>query len=279
MRLETLAIALCVPVLLVGCRKDDEATPDVALTYSEAQVAIEEVSLTGEADSIASGTIEIATTFTIGAAVETAAQELRDFVNSQLPCAEVSLSGSTLSVEYGVNPGNCTYRGHTYSGTHSISIDKNGPGEVMVHHEWASLSNGTLSVTGTADVTWSAAASSRHVVHDVTWTRLSDGRTGEGTGDRTQTPLAGGLSEGIAVDGARTWVSGGGGLWDLAIQDVEMRWADPVPESGAYVLATPQGKSLTMSFARKDDDTISVTLTSGERSFTIDVTRAGGGAS
>ena len=113
-----------------------------------------------------------------------------------------------------------------------------------------------------------------HVVHELDWTRLSDGKTGKGTGDRTQRPLEGGFAEGFQVDGARAW-TGQGGTWDLAIEGVLLRWVDPVPQAGTYRLADPKERSIQMSFGRVDEDTIKVTLESGAKSFSFNVSKAG----
>jgi hypothetical protein len=267
-----LAVVLPAALLATSCRKKGE---DQAMTAAEAQQALEEVAISGEAESVTSGAIEIATDFTIGQAVEAAAQEVRDFIASQLPCAEVTLSGSTLTIEYGVNPGNCTYRGHTYSGSHSVTISRNDSNEVLVQHSWDALSNGRVSVTGSADVTWDFDAQTRHVVHELEWTRMSDGRTGTGSGDRMQTVLPGGLEEGIQIDGSRAW-EGQAGRWDLVIDGVEVRWADPVPQAGSYTLASPRDRTISMSFTRIDEDTIRVTISSGTKSFSFNVTKTGG---
>ena len=64
------------------------------------------------------------------------------------------------------------------SGVHSVRIDKNEEGGVVVQHTWEDLSNEIVSVSGSAEVTWSLQDRSRHVVHELTWTRLSDGRQG-----------------------------------------------------------------------------------------------------
>ena len=257
-------------LLLAGCPKKESDDP---LTLAEAKEAVEESTLSDQAFSVVNGTVEISTNFTIGQAVEVAAEQLRDFIASQLPCAEITLAKATLSVEYGANPGNCTYHGHTYSGVHTVMVSS-ADGDVSVRHTWSDLSNGVVSVSGSADVTWSLQDESRHVKHELTWTRLSDGRQGVGSGDRTQTALAGGIAEGIRVDGARTW-EGKSGRWDTSINDVEMRWVDPVPQSGSYVLATPFDKSLSMGFERVDEDTIKVTLASGGKSFSFNVNKAG----
>jgi hypothetical protein len=240
------------------------------LTYAEASEALEESRLATEAATLLDGTVEISTNFTIGQAVEAAAAELRTFVQSQLPCAEITLSAATLEVEYGAKPGNCTFKGQTYSGTHAITVSRNDSGNVQVDHTWTNLTNGKVSVSGTAEVTWNFTARSRTVVHTLTWTRVSDGRTATGSGDRTQTVLEGGLLEGIKIDGTREW-SGSAGTWDLAINDVEMRWVDPVPQSGSYVVRNPAGKSATLGFARKDETAITVTVESGDKKFSFDV--------
>jgi hypothetical protein len=258
--------ALC---LTVGCKQNNQP-----LTSGEAQQALEEVSASAEASNVTAGSIDIATNFTIGGAVEKAAEELKDYLATTLPCAEITLVDATLTVEYGAKPGDCTYKGHTYTGKHIISVDRNEDSDVLVHHEWDELSNGRVSVTGTADVTWSLDDATRRVEHEVQWTRLSDGRTGVGSGDRLQKALEGGIAEGFQEDGSLAW-EGKSGRWDLAIEAVQIRWTDPVPQAGTYRLATPAGKSATMRFTRIDEDTIQVTVASGEQSFDFNVSKLG----
>ena len=86
--------------------------------------------------------------------------------------------------------------------------------------------------------------------------------------------LAGGLAEGIQVDGARAW-DGEKGHWDLAIDGVQMRWTDPVPQAGSYTLTTPFDKSVSMAFDRVDDDTIKVTVTGPKHEFSFTVSKLG----
>lgn len=256
-------------LLIAGCPKDE---PDESLSLGEASEALEESSLSDQAMNAVSGTVEISTNFTIGQAAEKAADELRSFVQSQLPCAEISLSKATLTIEYGAKSGSCSYHGQTYSGKHSVTVARNEEGHVQVDHVWKDLSNSRVSVSGTAQVVWSLADKTRHVEHTLTWTRLSDRRTGTGTGSRTQKALAGGIAEGIQVDGVRTW-TGPAGEWDKTINGVQMRWIDPVPQSGTVTLVTPKDKTLTMQFTRVDDDTIKVTVSNGAKSFDINVNK------
>jgi len=222
--------------------------------------------------ALTSGTVEITTKFTIGDAVEKAAEDLRAFIASQLPCADVTISGHTLTVEYGVH-GVCTFNGNEFTGTHTVSISRNDSDQVVVDHTWDSLSNGKVSVDGTATATWDINGSkdfTRHVVHDVTWTRLSDGRTGEGTGDRVQKSLNGDITIGFSEDGQRGW-TGKRGHWALDISNLEVRWADPVPQAGSLTLDTPFDKTIAASFDRVNDSTIQVTIQGPNRSFEFNV--------
>lgn len=269
------AVGLVGVALLAGCpRKEPQAENTEPLTAGEARLALEETAAADQAMKVTGGAIEIATDFTIGGAVEVAAMELAAFYESQLPCAAIAIDGATLAVEYGAD-GACLHRGQAYSGTHTITVTRNDESDVVVEHTWDRLSNGVVQVTGTAEVTWSLDDPSRRVVHDLDWRVLATGREGTGTGDRLQRPLAGGIAVGFSVDGERTW-SGEGGAWHLDIEEVEMRWVDPIPQAGRYVLETPANKSVELSFERLDEDTIRATLTSGERSFDFDVTSTGG---
>lgn len=261
---------LALPLLvLTGCPREKET-----LSLGEATAALEQASDAGQAEGLTAASVDISTNFTIGEAVKNGAAELQSFIQTQLPCADISVEGATLTVVYGAKSGNCTYRGHTLQGTHVIGVERNDDAQVLVHHEWIGLSNGVVSLDGTADVTWNLNDRTRRVQHTSQWKHLKSGRTGHGSGDRVQSVLSGGIAEGIQVDGERTW-EGERGQWELAIDAVQMRWTDPVPQSGSYTLATPFDKSLSMSFDRVDDDTIRVKVSGPRRQFSFDVSRAG----
>jgi hypothetical protein len=264
------SFALLAVTTLAGCPRPRED----AFTRAEAEEALEEAQGSAASEDLMAASVEVSTSFTIGGAVENAAAELRAFLASQLPCAEVTLDGATLTVEYGALPGNCTYRGHEFSGTTVVSVQVNSTSDVRVRHEWIGFSNGVVVLDGTADVTWNLDARERRVLHHAEWTHLVTGRTGVGEGDRVQRPLAGGIEEGFVVDGSRSWTGSPGRTWELAIDGVEMRWADPVPQAGSYTLESPAGKTLALGFSRVDADTIQVTVTGPRgRSFSFDVNR------
>jgi hypothetical protein len=262
---------LVLPLLvLTGCPREKEE----ALTLGEATEALEQARDAAQAEGLTAASVDISTHFTIGQAAEQGAAELGEFIRSQLPCADVSLEAATLTVVYGAKGGSCTYNGHHFSGTHTISVERNEELSVAVHHEWIDLSNGVVSLDGTADVTWNFREQTRRVQHESHWTHLPSGRTGVGGGDRVQSVLEGGLAEGIQVDGSRTW-DGESGHWDLAIDSVQMRWTDPVPQAGSYTLRTPFDKTLSLSFERVDGDTIRVTVAGPKRDFSFTVSKAG----
>lgn len=251
--------ALAVP----ACQEQDE------LTNAEAKTAVSEAALEGEAASVVSTPIEISTNFTIGKALKDAATELRGFIASQLPCATVTIVDNSITTVWGSTAG-CTYKGVTLTGTSKVTIAKNDDGTVQVDHVWTDLSNGRVKVTGTANVTWSRADASRHVKHDLNWTRLSDGKTGRGTGDRVQRLLNPdqGLAGGIGIDGNRTWTSNGK-KWDLAITGIELKLSDPVPYDGKYTLTNPAGKLLTIEFTCRSETEIVVEVSGGARRFSF----------
>ncbi len=246
----------------------------IGLTLDEAKQVLEETKLVSQTSALTSSSVEIATNFTIGDAVQQAAEELRDFIESQLPCAGVTLADATLTITYGQNPGECRYNGHTFSGSHSITIERNEQSAVQVEHVWEDFSNQVVELDGTATVTWDFSAKTRRVVHENNWTRISDGRSGQGSGDRLQEALEEGLLSGFQVDGERTWI-GEGGEWNLDIENVEMRWIDPVPQSGAYRLDAPFDKSVTVRFERISDTQIKVTVEGPRNSFDFNVTTLG----
>ena len=255
--------------IFAGCPPEEET-----LTNDEAREALDEAMLSSQAEALTYETIEITTDFTIGAAVEDAMQEMKAFVESQIPCAAVTLADGALTIDYGATGDTCFYNGKLDSGSHTVQLARNEDASVEVAHTWEEMSDGRITVNGVATVTWNRDALTRNVVHDLTW---SDGaRTVQGSGDRTQRLLddALGIQGGIQIDGARDWTTSKGS-WHLDINDVEVRAQDPVPQRGSYVLTNPGGKQLSLAFTRLDDDTIEVAMTGTRRDRVFEVTRAG----
>jgi hypothetical protein len=242
----------------------------LGLTNEEAKTSLEEIVFVTQAATLVSNSVELYGDVTIGGLVSAAAEDLRLFVESQLPCAEVTLVDTTLTVVYGAYEGNCTFRGHTFEGTHRVTVVKNQTEDIEVHHEWERFSNGKIVVDGTADVTWSLSNSTRHIVHELAWVRLSDGRAAVGSGDRVQGLLDGSLAVGFTENGLHRW-SGESGDWELTIDGAELRWIDPAPQAGLYTLDTPFDKTITLEYERVSSTKIVATVEGGGDRYTFDI--------
>ena len=263
-RLPLLALPLA---MLTAC--------SMVLTLQEAKDAMAESTETARVDAFSGSVTEITTDFTLGQAAEEAAEELRAFVQSQIPCSTVTREGTTVTMDFGTLDDACVWNGRTYAGVTSVTLVSAEPGHAEVLHEWVGMTDGELTMDGEATVTWDAEDASRHVVHEVAWTNAA-GEARTGTGDRTQTLLDAdqGISAGIEVNGSRAWTAPAG-EWQLDIDGVQMRGQDPVPQAGTYTLWLPNGKDATLTFTRLDEGTIEVVLAGGQREHTWHVTAAG----
>lgn len=262
MRLSTLAICVALAASATACKKTDES-----FTRAEAQSALTATQESNAAFAVTDGVVEITTGFTLGDAVDRAAENMRDFVRSQVPCATAALSDDqVLGIDFGARGAGCTWRGRTYTGRVEVQVDRVEDGIIEITHSWFDLSDGAVTVNGGATVTWDRAAVTRRVQHELAWESARG--TGSASGDRTQQPLEGG---GLQIDGSRNWTGVEGGTWTLSIDGVEARRLDPVPQAGSYALTSPAGKALSMTFARLDATTIEVTIAAGERRFSFNV--------
>ncbi|MCK6531196.1 hypothetical protein L6R50_27745 [Myxococcota bacterium] len=245
-----------------------------AITAAEALEAVGEAAISAQADALTWEVIEISTGFTLGQALEDAAQELADAYRSQIPCSTVTVQGTTVTTDFGTLGDSCSWRGRTYAGIASVTLESVGAGEAVVVHEWLGLTDGVVTLDGTATVTWDADDATRHVVHEVSWSTAQ--REVIASGDRTQSLLdpGAGLDGGIRVDGVRDWQAPSGD-WHLDIDGVEMRGQDPVPQAGTYSLVLPNGKTATLTFERHDVGIIRVTVSGGWRTWVFDVSPSG----
>ena len=256
-------LALILLIACGACRPKEEP-----LTREEAQAALVAVQLSNEAYALTYDVVDVTTGFTLGQAAANAAENMRDFVKSQIPCATAELTDDkVLGIDFGVRgDDSCTWRGKTYTGRVEVQVDKVADGEVAVTHSWIDLSDGRITVNGGATVDWNFNAVSRRVAHSLSW-QAEEG-DGEATGDRTQTLLEGG---GFQIDGTRTWSGVEGKQWALQIDGVQVRAQDPVPQAGTYTLSAPGGQTLTLGFVRIDATTIEVTIGNGRKDFSFNV--------
>jgi hypothetical protein len=95
----------------------------------------------------------------------------------------------------------------------------------------------------------------------------SAGVAGESKGDSTQLTLDG-STQGVRINGLREWHSTRG-LYSLDMQAIEQRFADSVPQLGAYELTLPTDDALTLAFSRIDTDNIRVTVQGAQRELSF----------
>lgn len=246
------------------------------MTNAEVLEALQESGDSSRGEAAGTEPIEISTSFTIGQAVEAAAEELAAFWESQRPCTTVTWSGAEVTIDYGDLDDSCEFNGNTYGGVAVVAVEDAAVGSIEVSHTWEALNNGDVEVNGGALVTWDGVDQTRHVTTEHTWTDLEDGREVDVTGDHMWGHVDDelGLLGGLTLDGTRDWVSDTG-EWNAEISDMELRLQDPVAQAGTLVVTNPDGKELTMLHERQDEETIRVTITSGVREWVFDINRLG----
>lgn len=244
-----IALPAVVVFHLVGCGEE--------MGIFEAADALGQSARSGQGTTATQDAIEVSTDFTIGAGLEQAAEELRAFWDSQAPCTEATVQGSTLTLDFGELGDGCTFEGRTYAGVAAITVTATDAAELEVLHEWTGFHNEDVQVDGDALVTWSAAARTRRVTTEHTWTTM-DGETADVTGDHEVAVRDD--DTGFVLDGVRDWRTDGGD-WHLDMEDIGFRLQDPLPEEGRYVVTNPRGKVLTLGFSRLDEQTIEAVLT------------------
>jgi hypothetical protein len=246
--------------LLAGCSP---------LTEGEAQVTVAEAQLAAEAEALVAGSVALATSFTLGGDTSAGAADLAMRVEAALPCAGVSVDGATLYVEYGARPGACAFGGQTYAGSQAITLVATAPDAAVVELAFDGFHDEAVSVDGSATVTYASASAARRVVGTLTYTRLADGRTATGSGDRTHAQFED--LDGFEATGTRTFDTERG-AWTLTFDGARMRFVDPVPEAGRYVLDTPFGERVELEFHRAESAKIEVVAESGSRTYDFEVT-------
>lgn len=247
------------------------ACQPAAASRTEMREALVEVAEIGEGMGAQDDVIELTTSFTLGQGVQAAAEEIRDFVQSQVPCSTVTVAPGSVSIDFGELGDTCVYRGRTYAGVVTVAIELPGEG-ARVTHTYEGLTGGRVTMDGTAVVDWDDAV--RHVVTDMTFTTADKTLTVQS--DRTQgfRRCEGVDAVCMTVEGERHWQSPRG-EWDMTIEGVEARSIDPVPEAGTYTVLNPEGREIAMSFSRLDEDTIQVDIEGGRRPVVFQVTAAG----
>ncbi|HWB73542.1 MAG TPA: hypothetical protein VG755_01280 [Nannocystaceae bacterium] len=254
-------IALCTVALLAACDNADTGN-------DEMRSAVDEIVATGAAQDVESDLLELTT-------IDEPDEPTRDhhglrdrmhaLIASQLPCSTITTVGEdTLVIDFGTLADECTFRDRTWAGVVTIAYATDGDA-IVATHEFDGITDGKVTIDGSATVTKTDA--SRHIVTDFTFDGPERGFSVKS--DRVQTPLAD--EDGVHIDGTRDF-TGDRGERHVDIEGVEVRRGDSVPQAGSLAITRDDGRTLTMSFARIDDETIAVTVDGpkGERVFEVD---------
>lgn len=237
------------------------------VSVEDAELALHESALTAQLDAVMASAADVSSHFAVGQSLDEAARQLASYLRGQLPCAAITQHANTLDIVYDAASTACSYRGHSWSGHQTLQILRNADNEVSVHQALEDLRSENLALSGSADVTWSRTSGSRHVVHSLTFETLSGPNRGQirhSIGDTTQTTT----DDTVRINGMREW-SSDLGPYTLDMFAVEQRFADCVPQSGAYELTTPTGEPLSLAFGRIDTDTIRVTVQGAQQALTF----------
>jgi len=239
----------------------------------EALSALGEVGRSGRGVQATEDVITVSTDFTIGQALEDAAAAVADFWESQVDCTTVTVDGAQATIDYGPLDDACVFRGRTYAGVTTITVGSTAPGQLEVVHDWDAFTNGEITLTGRATVTWDGTDATRRVQTMHSWT--DDEGTIDVVGDHVSAPLEEGVAvrdSGFSLQGTRDWTTERGD-WSLSMDGLELRLADPAPQTGTVALVAPNDKTLGIEYARVDEDTIEAVLTGvrgGVRVYHID---------
>lgn len=243
--------------LLSGCVTSDE------MGVLEALDALDQVNQSARGEQATAEVIEISTDFTIGAALEAYAEALAAFWESQVDCTTVTVEGNVVTIDYGTLEDSCVWNGHTFAGVNTVTVESTTPGELEVLHGWNGFTNGDVRVDGGAVVTWSGNDLTRRVETEHTWTDLANGEQVDVVGDHVEGRIDEDVpvwESGFTLDGTRDWTDDADETWSLEAAGIEWMLLDPAPQAGTIEVVSPKGKTLTIVYARIDEDTVSATL-------------------
>jgi hypothetical protein len=267
---------MLVSLILSGCMDAPDDT--TSLDAMSVNKAVGEVIDSGAEETLTRPVVEITADVTIGDRAEAAAEERRAFLASQIPCADISRSGDTVTIDFGTLQDGCTWEGQNYGGMVRFTIHTSDHA-AAVDEEWVGFTNGDIVLNGWTWTQWDDAMGPRDITHDVTWTG-SDGVEHHSSGERFRSLIdASEPGSGVRLDGDRDWtVDDGSGApldWYMVMSGIEMRGVDPVPQAGTETVIRPDGARMTMTYTRMDEDTIRVTIVGESYVRTFDITSAG----
>ncbi|MDP6944105.1 MAG: hypothetical protein QF464_08155 [Myxococcota bacterium] len=246
-----------------GCVQDAEYR-------AAAEAALDEASIAVQSQAIIGMFIEMAATAPSGVTPEDRATDLAANIDKLLDCGTTTVTGA--EVDFVLEALGCELHGRAIGGT--VTFDMSGDPDTVTM-TWSDLSDGGLTLSGTATVTWDAG-DTRQIEHTGTFVLNADSSTlSRVAGSESQVPSA----DGVRVSGSRCavldsedvncWTAQG--LESCAEPYVDCRtvesvstelvWALPVPLAGAHrVTLESDGwdRRVDLSYTSERDDSVDV---------------------
>jgi hypothetical protein len=251
------------------------------LTARDVYAIVDEVDVAVRAEALVEPVVLIASESGMNASSPEGAASALEKLLVQIPCVDVVRSTSTLSIVYSASMYTCGYGG-TYggqlglSGEQTITFLQADGTHTSIDHTWKGVTNGYLTVDGTAHVTTDSTvfATSQRVVNALSWVRKSDGKSGHGKDDRTS-PMTSSLGhDPPPPTGLRTWESDAGS-WEMRPIDARVQGSnDGIPFVGTYAIVTPARQALTLSITYGANGP-ELILTDGNHSYSFGLTPGG----
>lgn len=223
-----------------------------ALKARDVYPIVDEIDIAVRAEALVEPTVILASDFATNATSPEAAAKLLTDGLIGAPCVHAVQRGANVSIIYSAAQYVCR-------SDSSLGTDFNLSGEQTITYrqadgettafdtEWKGISNGYLTVDGTAHVTVTADASSEHLVNSLSWVRASDGKSGHGNDDRTAAVASTMNWQAPTLTGLRTWESAAGS-WELRPVDAKLQsLSTGIPFVGTFTIITPNRLTLSLS--------------------------------
>jgi len=250
---KTFSIA-ALTVLAGACDKDAEV--DSNLEVAEAALSTSEAEGDGQALGILA--------FPRGAGLtgEQRVQALKNYIEENLACADVTASGGLgATLTFGTN---CQWSGRRWTGTVTLSWTADGSSADVTYQ---GLKANGATLTGEMTVT---RVEEDHVVVDADWTRVTAAGTtvvGSWDGDYQWDDAA------YTINSASHVATVNGISANRTATDLVWQRDEPAPESGVVSITNFRGRNWTMTHGRNDAGDLTVTVTrpnGATRTFVID---------
>ena len=270
------AILGAVVLALPACSGSD------TLKARDVYAIVDEIDLAVRAEALVEPTVLLASNFAYGAtSPEDAAKRAADGISAP-PCIETVQRGAAVSIVYSPTQSLCGSgdRFNTQvalSGEQTITFLQADGETSSIDHAWKGISNGYLTVDGTAHVTTTTTANafSQRVVNTLSWVRGSDSKTGHGHDDRTSAVTATEDAQAPSLTGLRTWESDAGS-WELRPVDARLQSSTGgVPFVGTFAVITPTKLALTLSLTYSATGA-RMTLSDGTHAYSFGISPNGG---